>query len=252
LGSRLAEQLNHETALVITSTVFFDSGQRAGELAVLAKACGERGVPLLLDAYHHLNIVPFDPSGLDHAYIIGGGYKYCQFGEGNCFLRAPMDCELRPVITGWFADFESLDGAPKATVQYGTSPGARFAGATYDPTSHYRAARVLSFFEDQSLSVERLRSRSQEQLSLLSTGFDALNLPDSLIRRDRNIQIQELAGFLTLKTPRATEFERELLIQGIWTDHRNEALRLGPAPYITDEQLRQAINVLGKVAKSMI
>ena len=42
---------------------------------------------LLVDAYHHLNVVPFDidSSGLQEAFVTGGGYKYCQLGEGNCF-----------------------------------------------------------------------------------------------------------------------------------------------------------------------
>ena len=26
------------------------------------------------------------------AFITGGGYKYCQLGEGNCFLRVPPGC----------------------------------------------------------------------------------------------------------------------------------------------------------------
>ncbi len=33
----------------------------------------------------------------------------------------------------------------------------RFAGSTYDPTSHYRAARVFDFFDEQGLTPERLR-----------------------------------------------------------------------------------------------
>ena len=30
-----------------------------------------------------------------HAFVVGGGYKYCQLGEGNAFLRFPPGCELR-------------------------------------------------------------------------------------------------------------------------------------------------------------
>src|SRR6185295_16483886 len=108
-------------------------------------ACEAHGAPLLVDAYHHLNVVPFDVRGmgLDRAFVTGGGYKYCQLGEGNCFLRIPPDCTLRPVVTGWFAEFDALAGAEHGgRVPYGKG-AARFAGATYDPTSHYRAARVF-------------------------------------------------------------------------------------------------------------
>jgi hypothetical protein len=41
--------------------------------------------------------------GLEDAFVVGGGYKYRQLGEGNCFLRLPPACRLRPVVTGWFA-----------------------------------------------------------------------------------------------------------------------------------------------------
>ena len=44
-----------------------------------------------------------------NAWVLGGGYKYLQLGEGNCFLRLPAHAqELRPVITGWYAEFGAL------------------------------------------------------------------------------------------------------------------------------------------------
>ena len=252
LGSRLAEQIGPDTALVITSTVFFDSGQIACGLPELAKTCARAEVPLLLDTYHQLNVVPFNPAGLESTYIIGGGYKYCQFGEGNCFLRSPADCSLRPVVTGWFADFASLEGAPAPRVEYGSHPGARFAGATYDPVSHYRAARVAAFFREQGLDIIRLRRKSQEQISLLAAEFDRLNFPPEKLTRNAKIALESLAGFLALKTPHAKRLHDELRAREIFTDFRGDILRLGPAPYLTDEQLRRAIQTLGQVAQALV
>ncbi len=83
---------------------------------------------------------------------MGGGYKYCQLGEGNCFLRIPQGTDLRPVVTGWFSEFTALaDRQRPDRVAYGEG-GDRFAGATYDPTSHYRAAAVFDFFREQGLT----------------------------------------------------------------------------------------------------
>src|SRR5207244_4064040 len=98
--------------------------------------------------------------------------------------RSPR-CALRPLITGWFSEFESLPrGEPTGPVGYG--PGAaRFAGATYDPTSHYRAARVFDFFDAHELSPDLLRRVSQHQLGLLANRFDALAADPRLIRRDQ-------------------------------------------------------------------
>jgi kynureninase len=33
----------------------------------------------------------------------------------------------------------------------------------------------------------------------------------------------------------------------VFTDHRGDILRLGPAPYVSDDQLTNAIAVLGEV-----
>src|SRR5207237_7728403 len=106
------------------------------------------------------------------ACCVGGGHKYCHLGEGNGLLRMPAGCTLRPVITGWFSEFASLaTGDPSGPVTYG--PGAaRFAGATYDPTSHYRAARVFDFFVEQGLTTALLRPVSQPMVGLLGELID--------------------------------------------------------------------------------
>jgi len=75
--------------------------------------------------------------GLGSVFVLGGGYKYCQLGEGNAFLRVPPDCELRPVVTGWFSEFRQMGQVGSChAVEYG-SGAARFAGATYDPVSNW-------------------------------------------------------------------------------------------------------------------
>jgi kynureninase len=248
-GERLAQALDARTAGVLASTVFYDSGERAGGLSLLARSCERQGVPLLLDAYHQLNVVPLSlrAEGLERAFVTGGGYKYCQLGEGNCFLRVPEDCELRPVVTGWFAELEALEEPRADGVSYGLS-GQRFAGATYDPVSHYRAAEVFDFFDEQGLAPELLRAVSQHQLKLLRDSFDALALPARVIAR-RDVPLERLGGFLALEAPRAAELQRELARRGVCCDHRGQVLRLGPAPYLCDAQLRDAVAALGEVAR---
>ncbi len=147
--------------------------------------------------------MPFSLAGLERAFVVGGGYKYCQLGEGNCFLRVPPDCRLRPVVTGWFAEFERLEEKPTGDVAYPDDPGARFQGATYDPTSHYRASEVFDFFAERGLTPELLREVSQHQLGVLCDAFDALDLPPALIDRDRTTPRERFAGFLALRSPRA-------------------------------------------------
>ena len=252
VAGRLAQVVDDRTALVLVSAVFFDSGRIARELRQVVASCRRHGATLLVDAYHALNVVPFSIAAedLDDAFVVGGGYKYCQLGEGNCFMRIPPDCALRPVNTGWFSEFTALTSREReGRTTYGTG-GDRFAGATYDPTSHYRGARVFDFFGDLALTPSLLREVSQHQIGMLATGFDALDLDPGLIDRDRNTALSEIAGFLALRSPHAGRLATALHTCGVMVDARGEVLRFGPAPYLTDRQLSDAMSTLGEVVRA--
>ncbi len=252
VAERLAAAVDDRTAMVLVSAVFFDTGRIARGLSVVAERCRRHGASLLVDAYHALNVVPvsLEDEGLSDAFVVGGGYKYCQLGEGNCFLRIPRDTELRPVVTGWFSEFTALADAQRPDcVAYGQGAD-RFAGATYDPTSHYRAAAVFDFFRDLGLTAAVLRAVSQHQIRLLATAFDDLDLDPGVITRDRGAGLDELAGFLALRSPIAGELVRRLRTRGMLTDARGDVLRLGPAPYLSDRQLRDAIALVGEAARA--
>jgi kynureninase len=253
LAERLAGAIDDRTSAVLVSAVLFETARIAPRLDELACACADAGAELLVDAYHALGAVPFaiHDLGLGSAWIVGGGYKYLQLGEGNCFLRLPAHAaELRPVVTGWFAEFAALaDEHDPSRVAYGRG-AERFAGSTYDPTSHYRAARVFAFFEEQGLTPERLRSSYRRQVELLAAGVDAIGAPDALITRDRTTPLDRYAGFLALRTPHAGALHQALADRGVLADSRGSWLRLGPAPYLSDEQLEAALAALADVLAS--
>ncbi len=249
VAERLAAAVDDRTAAAIVSAVFFQNAHRVPALGALAHACRRRGAELLVDAYHALGVVPFSlaAEGLEEAFVTGGGYKYLQLGEGNCFLRIPPGREFRPVVTGWFSEFSALaDDHPNA-VAYGPGPD-RFAGSTYDPTSHYRAAAVFDFFEREGLTPAFLREVSQHQVGHLAERFDALDLDPAVVARDRATPLDRVGGFLALTTPRAGELSRALRARGVLTDTRRNTLRLGPAPYLSDAQLDAAVEHLGAAA----
>jgi kynureninase len=109
---------------------------------------------------------------------------------------------------------------------------------------------VFDFFARQGMTPTRLREISQHQVALLRTQFDALDLPTNVIaRRDR--PLSNLAGFLALDAPRAGELQRELTQRGVHCDARGQVLRLGPAPYLSDAQLRAAVEQLGEAARQL-
>jgi kynureninase len=249
LCARVTREVDDRTLAVMVSSVLFETADIVPDLHGIAEACEAHGVPLLVDAYHHLNVVPFDvrAMGLERAFVTGGGYKYCQLGEGNCFLRVPPGTRLRPVLTGWFAEFQALETANRqpGEVTYPAGAGA-FAGATYDPTSHYRAAAVFDFHAAQGLTPDRLRAISVHQVRVLSNAIGALDLDPS---RARVVEMpaERRAGFLAVRSPHASDLVRALRQAAVSADSRGEILRLGPAPYVSDEQLLDAVAKLSRV-----
>jgi kynureninase len=154
---------------------------------------------------------------------------------------------MRPVLTGWFAEFAALEATGSHGVAYGAGALA-FAGATYDPTSHYRAAAVFEFHAAQGLTPERLRTVNRQQIALLKSGIEALDL-DEHVARIEPIPDERRGGFLAIRSPHAADLSRALRVHGVLTDARGEVLRLGPAPYLADEQLRRAAAALGVVVR---
>jgi kynureninase len=250
LAERVIASLDSRTVCAMVSTVLFETAEIVPGLNVLAAECRRQGLPLLLDAYHQLNVVPFDlhRMGLDDVFVTGGGYKYCQLGEGNCFLRVPPESQLRPVLTGWFAEFDALEDASKGQVLYGNGAAA-FGGATYDVTSHYRAAAVFAFHKEQGLTPDRLRAISQHQVGLLKTEFEKLDLSPSLARVEP-MPDERRGGFLAIRAAAAKDIAQRLRERGVHVDARGDILRVGPAPYLRDDQLRDAISALREVVGS--
>jgi kynureninase len=252
LAERVAAEVDERTACAMVSSVLFASAEIVPHLRAVAETCEALGATFLVDAYHHLNIVPFDlvGAGLEGAFVTGGGYKYCQLGEGNAFLRVPPGLDLRPAFTGWFAEFDARAGTKvPGEIPYAPGPG-RWGGATFDPTAHYRAASVFDFFEALDLTPAFLREVSRHQVGLLARlcGSGPLAGLLALPREPDSREMGELAGFLAVRIADADRLSRSLRQRGVWTDARGDILRLGPAPYLSDAQLEEAVSRLSAVA----
>lgn len=230
LAERLAAAVTQRTAAVLTSTVLFETSERVPQLAGLVKAARSQGAEVLLDAYHAFGVVPFTVAelGAQDAFVVGGGYKYAQWGEGNCFMRVPPRA-FEPALTGWFAGFGDL--AHQATgVSWGETGAERFAGSTYDPTSHYRARAVIRFFTQQGLTLAKLRELSLRQTQRIIERLEGL---DVVTPKDP----QARGGFVSVRVKDAAGLAKRLHAQGVLVDQRGDLLRLGPAPYLLDEEL---------------
>lgn len=246
LSERIIKEIDDNVSAVMVSKVMFQDSAIVSGLSEVENACTKHGAKLLVDIYHVLNAIPFSikEEGLENSFLVGGGYKYLELGEGNCFMRVPPNETFKPVITGWFAEFATLSAKKVAgEVQYGEKHWA-FEGSTYDPASHYRALEVFKFFEEQKLTPELLREINNHQKKVLADTFTEMNLDEKIIKLTSQ---KNTAGFQTFITPFAGKFTEELKIRNVFADSRGEFLRFGPAPYLTDNQLKEAIYFLREI-----
>ena len=103
---------------------------------------------------------------------------------------------------------------------------------------------------DHAVEHAGRRGGERHQVGLLAREFDALDLDPRAIHRDRAVPPDSIAGFLALRAPRAGELASRLRARGVYSDTRADILRLGPAPYLRDEQLRAAIGLLGEIVRA--
>ena len=111
---------------------------------------------------------------------------------------------------------------------------------------------MFDFFAERKLAPVLLREVSQHQLGLLIRELEALDLPLELLSLDHSVPLERRGGFLALRSPEAARISAGLHARGVLTDARGDVLRLGPAPYLSDAQLHEAVALLGEVVLGLI
>lgn len=228
--------------LIFFSQVFFNSGVVVPELTTLVRqlqqACQAR---IAIDGYHAFMAIPTDLSALEgEIFYLAGSYKYAQGGEGCCFMLVPADNGLRPLYTGWFAEFGALASARTGAVQY-SQDGYQFAGATMDFTALYRLEAVLDLYQTQGITIAAVHQHVQQLqqaflIELARQQHPLLN-QTNLIQHD----LQQHGHFLTFRFADASTvaaLASFLKRHGIHTDYRADRLRFGFAPYLDSSDIQ--------------
>jgi selenocysteine lyase/cysteine desulfurase len=234
--------------LVWLSHVFFDSGFQIADLDRIVAAC-RPGTLVVIDGYHAFGALPVDLSCIaPRAFYLGGGYKYAMAGEGACFLAVPPGTALRPVATGWFADFAGLSGERGATLGYGDG-AMRFFGATFDASGLYRLNAVMDWLEQLGIDFGAVHAHVQ---GLQQRFLEALaHTPIAALPVERLVPpaAQPRGNFLTFALPWAEQVEAALHAHRISVDRRADRLRIGFGVYHNGrfidrlvERLRQALD----------
>jgi kynureninase len=211
--------------LVWFSEVFYNTGFRVTGLAALVAAVRDASTFVVIDGYHAFMAVPTTLSAVaSRAFYVAGGYKYAMAGEGACFMHCPPGYGERPRNTGWYASFGTLAQAQADEVPYAPS-GARFLGATFDPTALYRFNAVQDWLQASNTGVAEIHAH----VAALQQQFLAGRAAAPLLKESALLPPPGLphGNFLTLRDPRAQALHDRLLGAGILVDCRADRLRVG-------------------------
>jgi selenocysteine lyase/cysteine desulfurase len=232
-GARFREAASApDNDLVFLSQVFFNSGFVVRDLEAIVKAAPP-SVMVVVDGYHAFFAIPSSLRTIsDRAFFLAGGYKYAQSGEGACFLSVPRTFERRPLNTGWFAGFGSLESGASGRVPFATD-GSRFMGATFDPVGLYRFNAVARLFESSGLTIasvhDHVKTLQRHFLEALAAKKAPSPKVKDLIAPPEGVN--GLGHFLTFRRTDAGEIAERLAAQQVVVDHRGDRLRFGFGMY---------------------
>jgi selenocysteine lyase/cysteine desulfurase len=246
LSDRLAAEAAKSWDLVFFSHVLFDSGFAVDFERVCAAVTNPKTL-LVVDGYHGFCAIPtrFGPLA-SRAFYLAGGYKYAMSGEGCCFLHAPNGYGERPRDTGWFASFGTLaegqTGVPYA------SGGARFFGATFDPTALHRLAAVLAMLEREGIDAARIRSH----VRTLQHAF-IREIGTKLPFREADLLVpmsdERRGQFLAFRTPEAGAIQKTLESANVIVDSRGDRLRFGFGIYHDEDDIARGVARIAQVLR---
>lgn len=251
LTQKLLDSIDDQTAAVLISRIYFESSKINTGLHQIVERCRKVGTYCLIDDYHGTNVVPLSlrKEGWEDLFLLIGGYKYLQWGEGNCFLRFPKEYDRFPLLTGWFSSFGSLSKKRREDLIEFDEGDQRFASATYDPISQFRAAKVVEYFQVNHLNPKRLRAQTLGLTTYLRDEFKKLGLDTGQVRLLEDAPADGFGGFVSLFSSQARAISAQLLEKGVFTDARGSILRLGPAPYTTTAQCNQVLNAVSEATE---
>lgn len=221
--------------LVFCSQVFFNSGLAIADLtAFVTSIAAVCQATIAIDGYHGFMALPTNLSELEgRIFYLAGSYKYAQGGEGCCFMLVPQNNGLRPLYTGWFAEFGTLAAAKTSQVQY-SKDGYQFAGATMDFSALYRLEAVLDLYDAEGISVAKVHQHVQQLQQAFLAELKAQQHP--LLNEQKLLcaDLQNHGHFFTFMlddAAKVAELSAYLKQHGIHTDYRGDRLRFGFALY---------------------
>lgn len=227
--------------LIWVSQVMFGTGFVVPGWERLADLADPDGPWVVIDGYHGFMSMPTDLSGVaDRLFYLSGGYKYAMSGEGVALMHAPHGFGARPVLTGWYAEFDDLS-LPPGSIGY--APDARrFMGATFDPSGIYRFVAVRDMLRDESLDTAAVSAHAAGLRDAFLAGRGRTVLADAELLNPPSAGAS--ARFLALRTADAARIQAGLAERDVITDVRGDVLRIGFGLYQSERDVGSLLDHL--------
>ncbi len=234
----LAEACNVRTRAVTVSAVQFTTGYRI-DLARLGEFCRERGIYLHVDGIQWLGCLRCDLRTLKVDFLSTGGHKWLLStpGIGIFYVRRELIDEIEVWNPGWNSvvnprdflnyDFTFRDGA------------VRFEEATSNMHGIYALGASVDRFEE--IGMQRVEERILSLTGILAEGLTERGYTVTSPWRD-----DERSGIICFRHPEISSEELfgGLLERGIVASLREDAVRLSPHIYNSEEEIERFFTFL--------
>jgi len=244
------DQLSPRTRLVSASLVRFDDGSLLDVPALAAGLAGTR-CRLLLDVTQACGALPLDLRGLGADFAVCAAYKWLlgPYGTGFVWARREHTERMAPAPFFWMAasserDFHDLAFDPDASGRYAWQPPA---GAR-----RWDVAETASFFHLSALAASLefvLRAGPStvrdHNRALLCALEERLPADRCVLASPRNPDARGPYLCIAARSPEATvSLYRRLREQKIYVSLRNQALRVAPYLYNTEEDIERLLRAI--------
>jgi len=231
-----AERIDDETALVVTTHLFYTTGYLQDARAI-ADAAHAAGALCLIDGYQTCGCVPIDVEAMDCDAFVGGCLKWLSGGPGNAFLyvRPELISQVKPRGTGWFATRDPFSFTLQDLVF--ADDARRLETGTWAVGCHYAGLAGLELVLE--VGVADIQDRLRDL-----TGRILERCKEAGVRTFTPAERERRCGIVTLESERPEEVEAKLHSSGVIVDSRPGRVRLSPHWCVTDDELERGMNMV--------
>lgn len=243
-GEEVLEAISPRTLVVVLSHVLFRTAELVDVRPFVEKAHAN-GALVVLDAYQSMGSIPFNVTGLDVDFLVGGSVKWLCGGPGAGYLYAHPNLvdRLEPRFAGWFSHARPF-GFEAPPIEYAEGIG-RFVGGTPNMPAYYQAREGYKIIREVGVQAIREKARHQTELILegaLERGY-TVNTP-------RNFQ--QRGNHVTVDVPNAQAVKDELIRRSFVVDYRPGAgIRIAPHFYTTDEECVAILEEIEAISRTL-